>query len=63
MLVLWFLVLSVLFWLIYFSLKPPFVLNGDNQLDAGLLFIAALLSAFVLELIVLFIKWLIGYYR
>lgn len=55
-LVLWFVVFLVLFWLIYFSVKPSFVMQTDsNQVDTA----KVLLAAVITSLIVVIIIWLI----
>lgn len=55
-LVLWFIVFSVLFWLIYYSLKPAFVLKRDStEVDTAKVLLAAVVSALVLVIIV----WLV----
>ena len=59
--VLWFIALTVLFWLIYYSLKPPFVLQSDgNQIDTAKVLLAAVISAFVLIVIIWLIKAAMG---
>ena len=56
-LVLWFIVFTVLFWLIYFSLKPSFVLQDDsNQVDTAKVLLAAVASSLILILIIWIIK-------
>ena len=55
--VLWFIALTVLFWLVYYSLKPPFVLQSDgNQVDTAKVLLSAVISAFVLIVIIWLIK-------
>ena len=59
--VLWFIALTVLFWLVYYSLKPPFVLQSDgNQVDTAKVLLSAVISAFVLIVIIWLIKAAIG---
>lgn len=59
--VLWFIALTVLFWLIYYSLKPPFVLQFDgNQIDTAKVLLAAVISAFILIVIIWLIKAAMG---
>ena len=55
--ILWFIVFIVLFWLIFYSLKPPFVLQSDsNQVDTAKVLLAAVISAFILVVLVYLIK-------
>ena len=55
-LVLWFIIFLVLFWLIFYSLKPSFVLqSGTNQVDTAKVLLAAVIAALILIIIV----WLI----
>jgi cell division protein FtsX len=56
MLIMWFIVLTVLFWLVYYSLKPSFVLQNDsNQIDTTKVLLAAIISSIIL----VFVVWLI----
>jgi hypothetical protein len=56
-LVLWFIIFTVLFWLIYYSLKPSFVLQTDsNQVDTAKVLLAAVISAIILVIIIWLIK-------
>lgn len=56
-LILWFIVFTVLFWLIYYSLKPSFVLQTDsNQVDTAKVLLAAVISAIILVIIIWLIK-------
>ena len=56
-LLLWFIVFIVLFWLIYYSLKPSFVLQtGSNQVDTAKVLLAAVISALILIIIIWLIK-------
>ena len=56
-LVLWFIVFTVLFWLIYYSLKPSFVLQSDsNQVDTAKVLLAAVISALILVVLIWLIK-------
>lgn len=56
-LVLWFIIFTVLFWLIYYSLKPSFVLQSDsNQVDTAKVLLAAVISALILVIIIWLIK-------
>lgn len=56
-LILWFIIFTVLFWLIYYSLKPTFVLQNDsNQVDTAKVLLAAVISALILVIIIWLIK-------
>ena len=56
-LILWFIIFTVLFWLIYYSLKPSFVLQTDsNQVDTAKVLLAAVISALILVIIIWLIK-------
>lgn len=56
-LILWFIIFTVLFWLIYYSLKPSFVLqSGSNQVDTAKVLLAAVISALILVIIIWLIK-------
>jgi len=58
--ILWFIIFTVLFWLIYYSLKPAFVLQTDsNQVDTAKVLLAAVLSSLFLEIIIWLVKLLI----
>jgi hypothetical protein len=55
-LILWFIIFTVLFWLLLFSLKPEFVLkNYSKEVDTG----KVLLSAVIAALILVIILWLV----
>ena len=57
---LWFVILMVFFWLIFYSLKPSFVLQNDsNQVDTGKVLLASILSAIILIAIIWLIKYAI----
>jgi len=56
-LILWFIIFTVLFWLIYYSLKPAFVLQtNSNQVDTAKVLLAAVISALILVIIIWLIK-------
>jgi len=56
-LILWFIIFTVLFWLIFFSLKPAFVLQNDsNQVDTAKVLLAAVIAALILVIIVWLVK-------
>ncbi len=60
-LILWFIIFTVIFWLIYFSLKPSFVLQPDtNQVDTAKVLLAAVVSALILVIVIWLIKAAIG---
>jgi hypothetical protein len=60
-LILWFIIFTVLFWLIYYSLKPPFVLQNDsNQVDTAKVLFYAVISAAILVFIVWLIKFAVS---
>ena len=57
-LILWFIVFTVLFWLIYYSLKPAFVLQPDtNEPDTAKVLLSAVISALILVVLI----WLIRF--
>jgi uncharacterized BrkB/YihY/UPF0761 family membrane protein len=53
---LWFIVFTVLFWLVYYSLKPSYVLEDDGQVDTAKVLLAAVITAILLLIIVWLIK-------
>ena len=56
-LILWFIIFTVLFWLIFYSLKPTFVLQTDsNQVDTAKVLLAAVIAALILVIIIWLIK-------
>jgi len=56
-LILWFIIFTVLFWLIFYSLKPSFVLQNDsNQVDTSKVLLAAVIAALILVIIIWLIK-------
>lgn len=58
---LWFVIFTVLFWLIYYSLKPAFVLQNDsNQIDTAKVLLASVISALILVIIIWLIRMAIG---
>src|SRR5436853_437542 len=62
-LILWFIIFTVLFWLIFYSLKPPFVLQSDsNQVDTAKVLLAAVIAALILVIIIWLIKVAVGRY-
>jgi hypothetical protein len=60
-LLLWFIIFTVIFWLIYYSLKPSFVLQNDsNQIDTAKVLLAAVITALILIIIIWLIRLAIG---
>lgn len=56
-LILWLIVFTVIFWLIYFSLKPAWVLKPNtNEVDTGRVLLAAIVSAIILVIIIWIVK-------
>ena len=56
-LILWFIIFTVLFWLIFYSLKPSFVLQTDsNQVDTAKVLLAAVIAALILVVVIWLIK-------
>ena len=59
--ILWTIIFVVLFWLIFYSLKPAFVLQTDsNQVDTAKVLLAAVIAALLLVAAILLIKFLIN---
>lgn len=59
--ILWFIIFIVLFWLIYYSLKPSFVFQVDStQVDTAKVLLGAVISALILIIIVWLIKVVIN---
>jgi hypothetical protein len=54
-LILWFILFTVLFWLIFYSLKPGFVMT-NGTVDTAKVFLAAVVAALILIIIVWLIK-------
>lgn len=50
--VLWFLIISVIIWLIIFSLKPAWALNEDGDVDTGKVLLASIVIALIIIIIV-----------
>jgi uncharacterized membrane protein len=60
-LILWFIIFTVLFWLIFYSLKPSFCLHRDNnQTDTGKVLLGSVISAFLLILVIWAIKMFVN---
>jgi len=60
-LILWFIIFTVLFWLIFFSLKPDWALNQDGTVNTGKVLLAAIVAAILLVIIIWLIKSCIEY--
>lgn len=59
--ILWSIIFTVLFWLIFYSLKPAFVLQTDsNQVDTAKVLLAAVIAALILVAAIILIKFLIN---
>ena len=54
-LIMWFIIFTVLFWLIFYSLKPSFVLT-NGVVDTGKVLLSAVIAALILVVIVWLIK-------
>jgi hypothetical protein len=60
-LIVWFIVFTVIFWLIFYSLRPSWVLQpGTNNVDMGRVLLASVVAAIILILIIWLIKVLIN---
>ena len=58
-LILWFIIFIVLFWLIYYSLKPSFVLQTDsNQVDTAKVLAAAVITSAIIVFLIWLLKFL-----
>lgn len=56
-LIIWFVIFTVLFWLVYYSLKPSFVIQeGTSDVDTSKVLLAAVLSALIVVVLVWLIK-------
>jgi len=56
LLLLWFIIFTVLFWLIFYSLQPSWVLNADGSINTGKVLLASVISAIILVIIIWLIK-------
>lgn len=52
MLLLWFIIFTVLFWLIYYSLNPAFVQNEDGSINTSTVLLASIISSLILVIII-----------
>jgi hypothetical protein len=56
-LILWFIIFTVLFWLIFYSLKPNFVLQTNStNVDTSKVLLSAIISAIILVIVIWLIK-------
>lgn len=59
-LILWFIIFTVLWWLIFFSLKPSFVLQKDsNQVDTSKVLLYSVIVALILVIFIWLIKFVV----
>ena len=59
--ILWSIIFTVLFWLIFYSLKPAFVLQTDsNQVDTAKVLLSAVIAALILVGFIMLIKFAIN---
>ena len=56
LLILWFVIFTVLFWLIFYSLQPAWVLNNDGSVNVGKVLLAAVVCAILLIIVIWLIK-------
>lgn len=63
LLLLWFIVFTVLFWLIYYSLNPAAMQNEDGTVNTGKVLLASIISSIILVIIIWLIKSCIDYSR
>ena len=58
--ILWFIVFTVLFWLIFYSLRPRFVLKNDsNEIDPGKVLLSAVIAAIIVVIVIFLIRILL----
>ena len=55
-LLLWFIIFTVLFWLIFYSLRPSWALNADGSVNTGKVLLAAIISSVILVIVIWLIK-------
>jgi hypothetical protein len=60
MLVLWFIIFTVIFWIIFYSLQPSFVMNENKTVDTSMVLLGAIISALILVIIIALIKWAVA---
>lgn len=60
--ILWFIFFTVLFWLIYYSIKPSFVTQPEtNQVDTAKVLLYAVISSILLIILVWIIKYIVDW--
>lgn len=62
-LILWFIIFTVLFWLIFYSLKPNWAINPDGTINTGKILLAAIVASIILVIIIWLIYSCICYSR
>jgi len=62
-LILWFIIFIVLFWLIFYSVRPSWALNPDGSVNTSKILLMAIVSALILIIIIWLIKACIDYSR
>lgn len=56
-LIMWFIIFLVLFWLIFYSLQPGFVLkNNTKEIDTAKVLLSAVIASLILIIIIIMIK-------
>ncbi len=60
-LILYFIILLVLFYIIFFSLKPQWVLNPDDTVNTSKVLLASVLAAIIMLVIIWLIKSCVEY--
>ncbi len=58
----WLIGLTVIFWIIYYSLRPPFVLNPKKELDTSKILLAAFLTALIIVVLLFIAKFALKKY-
>ena len=60
-LIMWLIIFIVLFWLVFYSLTPSFVISNETgQVDTSIVLLAAIGSGLILVLFIWIIKALLG---
>jgi len=62
-LILWFIIFVVLFWLIFYSVRPSWAINLDGSVNTSKLLLSAIVAAIILIIIIWLIKACIDYSR